>query len=132
MSITSAEAQRVCDAGVAKAQELNYQITITVVDAGQEIRAVRRMDGARGYNFDFSYRMAYTAGLLKRTGEDMESLPSRGWFQALSAARGGKIIVALGCVPIRRGDEVIGAVGVSGAPDAIDLEVALAGVAALG
>jgi uncharacterized protein GlcG (DUF336 family) len=132
MSITSAEAQRVCDAGVAKAQELGHRITITVVDSALEIRAARRMDGARGYNFDLSYRMAYTAGLFKRTGEDMETLPSRGWFHALCAARGGKIVVALGCLPIRRGDEVIGAVGVSGAPDAIDLEVAQAGVAALG
>ena len=132
MSITSAEAQKVCDAGVAKARELDHRITITVVDSGLEIRAVRRMDGARGYNFDLSYRMAYTAGLLKRTGEDMAAIPSRGWYHALSAARGGKITVALGCLPIRRGDEVIGAVGVSGAPDAIDLVVAEAGIAALG
>ena len=131
MSITSAEAQRVCDAGVAKAQEMGERITITVVDAALEIRAVRRMDGAGGFNFDLSYRMAYTAGLFKRTGTDMAGMQSRGWFHALSAARGGKIAVASGCVPIRRGDEVIGAVGVSGAPDAVDLEIALVGVAAL-
>ncbi len=132
MPITSAEAQRVCDAGVAKAQETGHRITITVVDAALEIRAVRRMDGSRGYNFDLSYRMAYTAGLIKRRYRDMDTFPSRGWFPALCAARGGKIVVAPGCLPIWRGDEVIGAVGVSGAPDAIDLEVAEAGVAALG
>ena len=90
------------------------------------------MDGAGAHNFDLSYRMAYTAGLFKRTGEDMAGMQSRGWFLALSAARAGKIAVALGCLPIRRGDEVIGAVGVSGAPDAVDLEIAEAGVTALG
>ena len=83
MPITSAEAQRVCDAGVAKAQETGHRITITVVDAALEIRAVRRMDGSRGYNFDLSYRMAYTAGLIKRRYRDMDTFPSRGWFPAL-------------------------------------------------
>ena len=132
MSITLDEARRVCDAGVAKSQELGYLIGIAVLDSALEIKAFRRMDGAGAHNFDISYRMAYTAGLFKRTGEEMAGMQSRGWFQALSVARGGKIAVAMGCLPIRRGDQVIGSVGVSGAPDAIDLEVAQAAIAALG
>jgi uncharacterized protein GlcG (DUF336 family) len=132
MGISSADAQKVCDAGVAKAEELGRNITISVVDDGLELRAVRRMDGARGFNFDLSSRMAYTAGLFRLSGDEMEGRQGRGWFHALSAARAGKICIASGCLPIRRGNEFIGAVGVSGAPDAVDLEIAQAGVAALG
>ena len=37
MPITSAEAQKVVDAGVAKAQALGHRITIAVVDAAGEV-----------------------------------------------------------------------------------------------
>ena len=131
MSITLDEARKICDAGVAKSQELGYLIGIAVLDSALEIKAFRRMDGAGAHNFDLAYRMAYTAGLFKRTGTEMSGMQSRGWFHALSAARGGKIAVAMGCLPIWRGDQFIGAVGVSGAPDAVDLEIAEAGLTSL-
>ena len=41
-----------------------------------------------GYPFDLSYRMSCTAGLIKLTGQDMETFPSRGWFHALCAYHG--------------------------------------------
>ena len=64
MSITLDEARKLCDAGVAKSQELGYLIGIAVLDSALEIKAFRRMDGAGAHNFDLAYRMAYTAGLF--------------------------------------------------------------------
>ena len=45
--------------------------------------------------------------------------------------RGGRFMVAKGALPLREGDKVIGAVGVSGAPEDDDLAIAEAGIKAL-
>ena len=141
MSITADEARKVVEGGVVKAQALGRRITITVVDAAGEIMATRRMDGSGPVNFDFSYGLAYTCAISKRSGEEAarageESaagrVQDRNWYRAESIMRGGRMMVAKGSLPLKRGDEVIGGVGVSGAPQEIDLEVAGAGVAALG
>ena len=46
MSITLSEAQRIMDAAIAKAENLNIKITVSVVDNGGRTIAVNRMDGA--------------------------------------------------------------------------------------
>ncbi len=45
--------------------------------------------------------------------------------------RGGRLMVAKGALPLRQGDKMIGAIGVSGAPEEDDLAIAEAGVKAL-
>ena len=132
MPITSAEAQKVVDAGVAKAQALSHRITIAVVDAAGEVVALGRMDGAGPFNFDLAYGTAYTSALWGWTGDELARLQDTQFFQASSVMRGGRMMVARGSLPIKRGDEVIGALGVSGAPEDIDLEIAEAGLAAFG
>ena len=120
------------EGGAAKAQALGRRITITVVDAAGEIVATRRMDGSGPLNFDLSYGLAYTCAIMKRSGEELDRLKNRNWFFGGSVMRGGRMMVAKGALALKRGDEVIGGVGVSGAPEEIDYEVAVAGAAALG
>ena len=45
--------------------------------------------------------------------------------------RGGCLLAAEGALPLRRGEELVGAIGVSGATEADDLAIAEAGAAAL-
>ena len=131
MSITMAEAQKIVDAGVAKSRELGYNVTIAVVDAAGEIAAIGRMDGSGAFNFDLSYGLAFTAAKFGQTGEQLSRFADRNWFRALSVMREGRVMVAKGALPIRRGDQLIGGVGVSGAPVEADFEIAEAGIAAL-
>ena len=133
MSITAAEARQVVDAAVAKSEELGVVVTITVVDAAGEISAIGRQDGSGPVNFDLSYGLAYTSVVFGGApGERLAGIADRNWFRAASIMRGGRLMAAKGALPVRRGDEVVGAIGVSGAPEDDDLTIAEAGAAALG
>ena len=133
MSITRAEVNKALDAAVAKSEELGVRVAVTIVDAAGEISGFARQDGAAAANFDISYGQAYT--VIKfggMSGANLEKLADYNWFRSASSMRGGRLMAAIGSLAFKRGDEVIGAVGVSGAPAADDLTIAEAAVAALG
>ncbi len=131
MSITSAQAQTVINGALAKGKELGTPVTIVVVDSGGDVSAIGRMDGAGGFNFDLAYGLAYTSASFSATGAQLDGIKDENWFRAASTMRGGRFMVAKGALPLRQGDQVIGAIGVSGAPEEDDLAIAEAGVKAL-
>ena len=45
-NVTLAEATRICDSTIAKAEELGIKISVSVVDAGTNLVAMKKMDGA--------------------------------------------------------------------------------------
>ena len=129
----------------------SMRVAVTIVDAAGEISGFARQDGAAAANFDISYGQAYT--VIKfggMSGANLEKLADYNWFRSASSMRGGRLMAAIGSLAFKRGDEVIGAVGVSGAPAALsertavraavrlvkpchhDLTIAEAAVAALG
>lgn len=133
MTITAAEAKRAAEAALAKSVELGTTVSISVVDAGGELAAFARQDGSAPVNFDISFGQAYTVtkfGGLR--GGKIARLADYNWFRGASAMRGGCLLAAEGALPLRRGAELVGAIGVSGAPEADDLAIAEAGAAALG
>ena len=120
------------EAGLVKARQINSRpVTVVVVDAAGELAAVGREEAAGGHNFDLAFAGACTGALFGRTGDELESFTQRDFYVGLVEARGGKIAVFKGIVPIRRGDEVIGAVSVSGTTADQDLEIAEAGAAVI-
>ncbi len=131
MSITAAQAQTVINGALAKGKELGTPVTIVVVDSGGDVSAIGRMDGAGGFNFDLAYGLAYTSASFSATGAQLDGIKDENWFRAASTMRGGRFMVAKGALPLRQGDQVIGAIGVSGAPEEDDLAIAEAGVKAL-
>ena len=133
MSISAAEARRVVEAAIARSEELGAAVTVTVVDACGELAGFARQDGAAPINFDISYGQAYTViqfGGMR--GGQIAKLADYGWFRGASTMRGGRLLASQGALPLRRGGELIGAIGVSGASEADDLAIAEAGVAAIG
>ena len=133
MSISAAESGRVVEAALAKSSELGTTVTITVVDAGGELAAFARQDGAAPVNFDISYAQAYTVtkfGGLR--GGKIARLADYNWFRGASTMRGGRLLASEGALPLWRDGELIGAIGVSGAREADDIAIAEAGAAALG
>ena len=131
-SISAADADKVVVAAVAHAETIGYRVTVVVADTGGEIVAMRRMDGVSPFMFDLAYSFAYTGALFRRSGDQLAAIENETWFAALSRMRGGRVAVAGPCKPIWSGDELVGGIGVAGAPTEKDVVIMDAGLAGLG
>jgi len=131
--LTLEAAERIVAAAKKKAAEINTKMDIAVVDAGGNLKAFARMDGAWLGSIDIAQKKARTARWF-----DMET----GAIGALSQPGGplygiehsnGGLITFPGGVPLKTAaGEVVGAIGVSGSTVENDHAVAAAGAAALG
>jgi len=91
-----------------------YHVSVHVVGLDGEVLVAIRGDGASPHTFENSERKAYTARTFKKpSGEFAQQLKDN---PALSAVHLARVIAAQGALPIKIGEDVIGAVGVSGAP----------------
>ncbi len=131
-TITLAEARRVIEAGEAKAAEIGQPMNIAVADAGGNLVAHVRMDGAWIGSVDISINKAFTARAFDISTKDLAAhAQSGGQFFGIHASNGGRIMVFAGGIPLKRGGKVVGAVGVSGGSGEQDHAVAEAAAAAL-
>jgi uncharacterized protein GlcG (DUF336 family) len=131
-TITLTAAQAVVDAACAKAAQIGVPMNVAVVDAGNNLTAFARMDGAWLGSIDIAQSKAYTARSFDMSTKDLAPLcqPNQPLF-GIQAGNQGRLIVFAGGIPLVQNGEVIGAVGVSGGSVEQDHEVAEAGVAAL-
>jgi uncharacterized protein GlcG (DUF336 family) len=130
-SVTLSSAQTAVDAAVAKADEIGVPMNIAVVDAGNNLTAFARMDGAWLGSIDIAQNKAYTARSFDMSTKDLAPLaqPNQPLF-GIDASNQGRLIVFAGGIPLMSGDQVVGAIGVSGGSVEEDHDVAEAGVAA--
>ena len=129
--ITLEEAMRIVSAAEQKAQQMGQPMNIAVMDAGRNLVAFQRMDGAWVASIDIAIDKAFTSagrGLTTREIGEMAQ-PGQPLF-GINTTNGGRIVIFAGGVPLMRDGEVVGAVGVSGGTPDEDHEVAEAGVAA--
>ena len=130
--ITLEDARRVIAAAEQKAAAIEQPMNIAVVDAGGNLKAFMRMDGAWLGSIDISIRKAKTARFFDMpTGEIGKlSQPGKPLF-GIEHSNGG-LITFPGGVPIKSADgTIIGAIGVSGSTVENDHEVAAAGADAV-
>ncbi len=130
--ITLEQALAVIDAARQKAEKQGTLMDIAVVDAGANLKAFIRMDGAFLGSIDISIKKAKTARFFNMpTGKLGElSQPGKPLFN-IEFSNGG-LITFPGGVPLLNNDGVVvGAIGVSGSSVENDHEVATAGVEAL-
>ncbi|UPT23571.1 heme-binding protein [Thermobifida alba] len=133
VSVTLAQARRVIEAGEAKAAEIGQPMNIAVADAGGNLVAHVRMDGAWIGSIDVSINKAYTSRAFDIATKDLaEHSQSGGQFFGIHVSNGGRVMVFAGGVPLRRDGVVVGAVGVSGGTGEQDQAVAEAAAAAFG
>lgn len=125
--LTHEGALKVLGAAVDKAKEIGVPQCIAVTDAAGRLLAFVRMDGAKFLSIRTSIRKAMTAasGRVPTGGADAEHAVK------LAFTTGGRLTNLKAGVPIVVQDEVVGAVGVSSGTGDQDLEVALAGIAAI-
>ena len=130
--LTLQAAERILAAAKKKAAELGTRMDIAVVDAGGNLKAFVRMDGAWLGSIDISMRKARTARWFDmNTGEIGKLSQPGGPLFGIEHSNGG-LITFPGGVPLK--DEkgnVVGAVGVSGSTVENDHAVAAAGAEAL-
>jgi uncharacterized protein GlcG (DUF336 family) len=129
--VTLDAALRVVEAARAKADEIGVPMDIAVVDAGNNLTAFARMDGAWLGSIDIAQNKAYTARAFDMPTKDLAPLaqPNQPLY-GIEASNDGNLIVFAGGIPLTNGDAVLGAIGVSGGSVEQDHEVAEAGVAA--
>jgi uncharacterized protein GlcG (DUF336 family) len=131
MSVTLSDARRVIEAGEKQAAAIGQPMNIAVVDAGGNLVAHVRMDGAWIGSIDISQKKAYTSKAFDIATKDLaEHSQSGKQFFGIHASNDGKIMIFAGGVPLKKGGHVVGAVGVSGGSGEQDHGVAEAAAAA--
>ena len=130
------QASTIIDAALSKAREKNLApIAVAILDAGGNLIAFKREDGAGIVRFDIAYGKAWgSLGMGFGTRELAERAAKAPTFvAALAAISNGRMVPSPGGVLIANADrEVIGAVGISGDTGANDEECAIAGISAVG
>ena len=113
--ISLALAEEAAGAAIAQCRMDGFRVTVTVLDRAGRIKAVLRDDGTGPHTLDSSRRKAYTSVSFRTSTTDFTRLVETNPAAANLKDIEGVIAVA-GGLPIRAGDEVIGGIGVGGAP----------------
>ena len=129
--VTLTEARRIITAAERKAEEIGQPMNIAVVDAGGNLVAHVRMDNAWIGSVDISINKAWTARAFNISTKELAELSQSGdQFFGIHASNHGRVMIFAGGIPLKRGDLVVGAIGVSGGAGKQDQAVAEAGAAA--
>src|SRR3979411_1500940 len=114
-SISYELAQKMVDAAVAKASELGVAENVAILDDGGNIKAFSRMDGAPIPTTEMAQNKAYTA-LLGVSTQDFFNFIQGDPSLLAGIPTLARIAAWGGGFPIKVDGEVVGAIGVSGAP----------------
>jgi uncharacterized protein GlcG (DUF336 family) len=132
MNISLEQAEKAVAAAKVKAVELGTKMNISIVDAGANILAFARMDGAWLGSADISLKKAKTARFFDMNTGVIGSLSQPGGALYNIEHSNGGLISFPGGVPIKNANgDVIGAIGVSGSSVENDHAVAEAGAAVI-
>jgi uncharacterized protein GlcG (DUF336 family) len=129
--MTMDKAQLIIKAAIEKAKEIGQPMNIAVVDAGTNLTAFARMDGAWLGSIDIAINKAFTAKAFDISTRELgrNSQPGDQFFGIHASNRGRVMIFACG-IPIKVKGQVVGAVGISGGSGEQDQAVAQAAAAA--
>ena len=132
MNITLAQAEQAIAAAKQKAGAIDTKMNIAIVDAGANLVAFGRMDGAWLGSLDISIKKAKTARYFDMNTSVIGELsqPGQPLFNIEHSNNG--LITFAGGIPItNEANQVIGAIGVSGSSVENDHIVAEAGASAI-
>jgi uncharacterized protein GlcG (DUF336 family) len=121
-------AKKIAAAAEAEAVKNKWNVVIAVVDDGGHLLYLQRMDGTQTGSIDVAIGKARTAMAFKRPTKVFDELAKT----RPSIVTLGDATLLEGGVPVKIGDQVVGAVGVSGVTSVQDAQIADAGIAALG
>jgi uncharacterized protein GlcG (DUF336 family) len=114
-SISYELAQKMVNAAVAKARELGVSENVTILDDGGNLKAFSRMDGAPILSIEMAQNKAYTALFGVSTQEFFDSIQGDPSLLA-GIPTLSRVAAWGGGFPIKVDGEIVGAIGLSGAP----------------
>jgi uncharacterized protein GlcG (DUF336 family) len=129
-SVTLEEGQRLLAACLEAAHGRGLAVSVVVVDASGTLVCAARMDRALPLTPDVALGKACASIGFRRSGRELGELwgPGAAIPAAMAIRTGGRFVAAQGSLLLRDGDEVVGAIGVSGAKSSEDEEIAQTGV----
>lgn len=125
-------ASKAIQASLDACRKDGYRVSVSIVDRAGVLRAMARADGAGPHTVDSSRKKAYTAASLRRPTTEMAELINK--VPTLQALRemNDQVLILGGGLPIEIGGEIVGGIGVGGAPGAhLDDACAQAGLDAI-
>ncbi len=129
-SLTLKQAEEWINKACAKAAQLGVRVSVVVVDSGGNPVALARMDGAGIITPDIARAKAFTAIAYKSNSKDiterMKDRPAAAL--GLTQVSGNRTVFLPGGVIAKKGEEIVGAIGVSGASSDQDHECAVEAV----
>jgi uncharacterized protein GlcG (DUF336 family) len=129
--LTMAKAQLIIEAAIGKAKQIGQPMNIAIVDAGTNLTAFMRMDGAWLGSIDIAINKAFTAKAFDSSTRELgrNSQPGDQFF-GIHASNHGRVMIFAGGIPIKVDGQIVGAIGVSGGSGEQDQAVAEAAAAA--
>lgn len=127
-----AECRAFIAAVVEKAAEMGVPISVAIVSAEGHLIALERMDDAGFITPDTAKAKAYTVAAFRSMSPRFpDGLVIQQWFKErnpqmlinASVFTGGQVVASGGCAPVFKGDEMVGAYGISGATGDQDEEI---------
>ncbi|MDF1483851.1 heme-binding protein [Ramlibacter sp. H39-3-26] len=125
-----ADIKRIAAAAEAHAIANQWAVTIAIVDDGGHLLWLQRLDGAPAISAHIAPAKAHTAALGRRESKIYEDIINGGRYAFLTVPDAQGMLE--GGVAILHNGHCIGAVGVSGVKSSEDVQIAKAGIAALG
>ncbi|MCH7787544.1 MAG: heme-binding protein, partial [Chloroflexi bacterium] len=99
-NVTLAEAVKMCDAAIAKAEELGIRIAVTVVDSGMNLVAAHKMDGTLILAIEGSRGKAVASVIFGQPSGELEGRADRPVMRSLQIQMNGRFIMGQGARPI--------------------------------
>jgi uncharacterized protein GlcG (DUF336 family) len=129
--LTMDKAQLIIEAAIETAKKIGQPMNIAIVDAGANLMAFMRMDGAWLGSIDIAINKAFTAKAFDISTRELgrNSQPGDQFF-GIHASNHGRVMIFAGGIAIKMNGQIAGAVGVSGGSGEQDQAVAEAAVAA--
>lgn len=114
-NLSFSAAHEAATAALEQCRKSGYRVTVTVLDRTARTRVVLHDDGANPHTIENSLRKAYTSLTYRSPsgefGKRITSTPT-----GAGALHLDKITTAEGALPIVAGKDIVGSIGVSGAP----------------
>jgi uncharacterized protein GlcG (DUF336 family) len=129
--MTMEKARKIIEAGIVKAKEIGQPMNIAVVDAGANLTAFTRMDGAWLGSIDIAINKAFTAKAFDISTLELgrNSQPGDQFF-GIHVSNHERVMIFAGGIPLKINGQIEGAVGVSGGSGEQDQAVAEAAISA--
>ena len=131
MTIKLAEAEKILEAAKKKAKEMGLKVVISIVDPRGDLVTMARFDGAPWRSIPISRGKAVAAAAYEVPTRDLHERADGPVMRSLVEYMGGYMTPQQGGLPIMRGSDLIGAIGVSGAASPEDETIGQAGIDAL-